>query len=47
MCFAPFIAAGSFLLYQRTRGETPSGTIHDWADARAADRAAVWRDTSE
>jgi hypothetical protein len=32
------------LLDPCARGENPSRALHDWADARAADPAAVWRD---
>ena len=32
------------LLDPRARGDNPSGALHDRADARAADPAAVWRD---
>ena len=44
MCFALFIAAGSFFSVRERVATNPSGAVHDRADARAADRAVVWRD---
>ena len=44
MCFALFIAAGSFFSIRERVASDPSRALHDRADARAADPAAVWRD---
>ena len=44
MCFALFIAAGSFFSLRERVATNSSGAFHDRADARAADRAVVWRD---
>ena len=44
MCFALFIAAGSFFSVRERVATSPSRAVHDWTDARAADPAAVWRD---
>ena len=44
MCFALFIAAGSFFSVPRARGEGPSSAVHDRVDAGAADPAAICGD---
>ena len=44
MCFALFIAAGSFFSIRERVAKILPGAIHDRADARAADPAVVWRD---
>jgi hypothetical protein len=41
MCFALFIPVRIVLLNPRARRDDPSGAIHEWGDARAADPAAV------
>ena len=44
MCFALFIAAGSFFSIRERVAKILPGAVHDRADARAADPAAVRRD---
>ena len=44
MCFALFIAAGSFFSVRERVATILPEPLHDRADARAADRAVVWRD---
>ena len=44
MCFALFIAAGSFFSIRERVASILPEPFTDWADARAADRAAIRRD---
>jgi hypothetical protein len=41
MCFALFIAAGSFFSIRARVAKNPSGAAHDCADTRAGDPAVV------
>lgn len=44
MCFALFIAAGSFFSIQARVAEAPSGPVHDRRDARSSSRVGLGRD---